>query len=110
MQKKLYHIELDELTEITADELKAFQTIVPEARFRTKEQVLYYSSENEERWQEYCDATKKSFYVPYGCKSLELVDLNYFLSLNLDIPFTVKKITTVRFGTRHGAYTDDTYI
>ena len=116
MQKKLYHIELDETTEITEEQLKALQTIVPEAQFKTANQLFYgltienFTEAEAAKWAEYQVTEKKSFYVPYDCESLKLVDLNYFLSLQLDIPFTVKKIINIRFGTKDGRYSNNTFI
>ena len=114
MQKKLFKIELDESTKITEKQLQGLQTIVPKARFRSKYQVTYKSENwddsDEAKWAEYNSSTHKSFCIPYGTTSLDLVDLNYFLSLQLDIPFTVKKIINIRFGTKNGRYSNNTFI
>lgn len=114
MQKKLFKIELEDWKEITEEQLQALQTIVPEARFKSKSDITHksegWSEADEAKWAEYHTATYKSFYIPYDTPSLDLVDLTYFLSLQLDIPFRVKKIINIRFGTKEGRYSNNTFI
>lgn len=106
MLKKLYHIELDETTEITEEQLQALQTMVPDAHFHTKEE--FYGSAAE--YEVYCQAPLRAFRTKYNSPALKLFDLPYFLSMDINIPFRVLGVTYVRMSTRDGRYNDNTLI